>query len=119
LIEGWRRKVWYGEEEGEEEAKGKVRHQKMSVDPIGKLTSYIGNLLAYFGIEAYTASDYVAKRASINTIRLLAPSKPRLTLANTDGHSGPIGLCYDCLPRVVLHLGTTEDIMILIGHFRS
>jgi hypothetical protein len=41
-----------GEKEGEEEAKGGVRHQKMSDGPIGKLTSYIGNLLACFGIEA-------------------------------------------------------------------
>jgi hypothetical protein len=35
----------------EGEAKGEVRQQKMSVGRIGKLTSYISNLLAYFGIE--------------------------------------------------------------------
>ena len=34
---------------GEEEAKGEIRHQKMSVGPSGKL---ISNLLACFGIEA-------------------------------------------------------------------
>jgi hypothetical protein len=45
------KKGWCGEE-GEEEAKGEVRHQKISVGPIGKLTSYVGNLLACFGIEA-------------------------------------------------------------------
>jgi hypothetical protein len=35
-----RRKGWCGEEEGEEEAKGKVRHQKISVGPFGTLISY-------------------------------------------------------------------------------
>ena len=33
-----RRKGWYGEEG--KEAKGEVRHQKMSVGPFGKLISY-------------------------------------------------------------------------------
>jgi hypothetical protein len=47
-----RREGRYGGGEGGEEAKGEVRHQKISVGPIGKLTSYIGNLLACFGIEA-------------------------------------------------------------------
>jgi hypothetical protein len=42
------KKGWCGEE-GEEEAKGEVRHQKISVGLIGKLTSYVGNLLACFG----------------------------------------------------------------------
>ena len=32
--------------------KGEVRHQKISVGLIGKLTSYVGNPLACFGIEA-------------------------------------------------------------------
>jgi hypothetical protein len=41
-----RRKGWCGEEEREEEVKGEVRHQKMSVGPIRKLTS---KLLAYLG----------------------------------------------------------------------
>jgi hypothetical protein len=31
----------------------------------------------------YTTSDYVAKRASTTTIRLLAPSNPRRTIPNT------------------------------------
>jgi hypothetical protein len=42
------KKGWYNKE-SEEEAKDEIRHQKISVGLIGKLTSYVSNLLACFG----------------------------------------------------------------------